>query len=99
MKKLLLSMMVLSSMLLATSYVPNGALSMGWTAFKTPEKKGVNGSFDKIMLSVPKKSKSIESLLNHATVIIDTKSVNSKHEARDKKLTDFLFFIVKSRGY
>ncbi len=51
---------------------------LSWTAFKTPEKVGVSGSFDDISLDN-----------NHFT--INTKSVNSGNPERDTKLKEFFF--------
>jgi polyisoprenoid-binding protein YceI len=49
-----------------------------WTAFKTPDKVGVPGSFDDVMLKG-----------NMFT--INAKSVNSNNEIRDEKLKTFFF--------
>lgn len=52
--------------------------TLTWTAFKTPDKVGVPGSFDEISLSG-----------NGFT--INTKSVNTNNEPRDAKLVEFFF--------
>ncbi len=52
--------------------------SLTWTAFKTPDKVGVPGTFDEITLA----GNSFE---------INTKSVNSNNELRDGKLVQFFF--------
>jgi hypothetical protein len=49
-----------------------------WTAFKTPEKVGVPGGFDDVMLKGNE-------------FIINAKSVNSNNEIRDEKLKTFFF--------
>lgn len=49
-----------------------------WTAFKTPEKVGVSGSFDEIMQ-------------DGNSFTINTKSVNSGNPERDAKLKSFFF--------
>ncbi len=52
--------------------------TLTWTAFKTPDKIGVSGTFKDIQLDN-----------NHFT--INTKSVNSGNEERDGKLVKFFF--------
>ncbi|MFT5886478.1 MAG: hypothetical protein ACI9IP_002946 [Arcticibacterium sp.] len=52
--------------------------SLTWTAFKTPDKIGVPGTFDEITLT-------------GNSFIINTKSVNSNNEIRDYKLVKFFF--------
>jgi hypothetical protein len=49
-----------------------------WTAFKTPDKVGVPGSFDEIQLKGNE-------------FIINTKTVNSNNDIRDEKLKTFFF--------
>lgn len=94
MKKVLLAMFVTSVMVScnsstnteeteetteATAYNFNLAKStLTWTAFKTPDKVGVPGSFDEISLSG-----------NEFT--INAKSVNTNNEPRDAKLVEFFF--------
>lgn len=97
MKKIVLGLVFVASSLMATTYTPNGTMKMGWTAFKTPAKKAVNGTFNTVMVATPTKNKSIESLLNHSSVMIDTKSVNSNNEGRDKKLTTFFFGLLNQK--
>lgn len=63
-----------------------------WTAFKTPEKVGVKGSFDKVALTYANPdAASITEALNGATYEIDTKSVNSNDPGRDSKLSGYFF--------
>lgn len=52
--------------------------TLTWTAFKTPDKVGVPGSFDEISLK-------------GNTFVINTKSVNTGNELRDGKLVEFFF--------
>lgn len=62
-----------------------------WTAFKTPAKVGVNGSFDKITLKTPKNGSSIGDFVSKTTFEIDSKSVNTKNKARDMKIAKNFF--------
>lgn len=63
----------------ATAYNFNLEKSkLTWTAFKTPEKVGVPGTFDDITL-------------DGSSFVINTKSVNSGNPERDAKLRTFFF--------
>lgn len=69
-----------------------------WTAYKTPAKAGVNGTFKKIKISQPKTAKSIGAMMSQTSFEIDTKSVSTKNPARDKKIADNFFnFSNKSK--
>ncbi len=61
--------------------------TLEWTAFKTPEKVGVKGTFDKIELTGVKADATtlIESLIG-AQFTVETPTVNSKDPLRDDKL-------------
>jgi len=63
-----------------------------WKAFKTYEKIGVGGSFDRVAVQ-PKSGRSIEALLVGSNVKIDTGSVNSGNPGRDAKLVGSFFKI------
>lgn len=91
MRKKLIVLVASSMMLFGASFAPKSAPTIEWTAFKTPKKVGVSGSFDTVIFSAPQSMPTLQGLLAHTAVIIDTKSVNSKHEARDAKLVKFFF--------
>jgi len=100
MKKLLLTIMILSTALFANTPAPktgcvlsqDGAIIVGWTAYKTAAKKGVGGIFDHVTYTpAQKEGKNFKEILVGATLTIDTKSVNSKNEGRDKKLVAQFF--------
>ena len=105
MKKLFISIMILSLALFADIPAPKsgcvlsqkGAISVGWTAFKTPAKKGVGGLFD-ILHYTPaqKEGKNFKEILVGATLTIDTTSVNSHNKGRDKKLVTQFFRLFTS---
>ena len=61
-----------------------------WTAYKTPFKIGVSGSFDTVKLHA-KPAESEAALLKNATVTIETDSVDSGNKGRDKKLVQAFF--------
>lgn len=63
---------------------------IGWEAYKTPAKIGVEGTFGNIKLSAMP-DKTVTGLLEGAKVVIDTASVNSKNRGRDAKLVKFFF--------
>ncbi|WP_201352314.1 YceI family protein [Hydrogenimonas urashimensis] len=63
---------------------------IGWEAYKTPAKIGVDGTFGNIKLSAMP-DKTVKGLLEGAKVVIDTGSVNSKNSSRDAKLIKAFF--------
>ena len=66
--------------------------TLSWTAFKTPEKVGVSGSFTDIKLSgLNKEASSIEKELQGATFVVTTSSVTTKDAARDQTLVASFF--------
>ncbi len=63
--------------------------SLQWTAFKTPLKLGVKGTFDKMTFVKGK------NCLEGAEVLINKHSVNTKNPGRDKTLDSFFFSRLK----
>ena len=105
MKKLLLTIMILSTMLFAeitttkTGCVlsQEGAVVVGWKAYKTPAKLGVSGLFNKVTYTAAaKEGKNFKEILVGSSVTIQTPSVNSKNEGRDKKLVEQFFKVFSS---
>ena len=105
MKKLLLSIMILSTTLLAEGEVrktgctlsQEGAVTVGWKAYKTPAKIGVGGIFDDVVYSaIQKEGKNFKEILVGSSVKINTNSVNSKNAGRDKKLVASFFKLLGS---
>ena len=66
-------------------------VKLTWTAFKTPAKAGVPGSFDKYGIEKEYRGKKLKDALTSVKFNIDTKSVNTKNEARDAKIAKFFF--------
>jgi len=66
-----------------------------WTAFKTPAKVGVKGTFDEVKLSEVKDAATVEESLKGAQFVIVTSSVNTGDPARDETLkTNFFSKLV-----
>ena len=106
MKKLLLSIMILSTTLFAEEPTvktgcilsQEGAVTVGWKAYKTPAKLGVGGVFNDVTYkAVAKEGKNFKEILIGSSVTIDTASVNSKNEGRDKKLVASFFKLLGSQ--
>lgn len=64
--------------------------TLSWTAYKTPKKVGVKGSFTKFDITATK-SKSINELIKSATFSINSQSVETGDKARDAKIMQFFF--------
>ena len=65
-----------------------------WTAFKTPEKVGVKGTFNTIELNGAKDSGTIEEDIKDATFKIIPSTVNTTDPLRDGKLKDGFFAVM-----
>ncbi|MCB9061645.1 MAG: YceI family protein [Halobacteriovoraceae bacterium] len=86
----LLSILNISSY--ATCKLKNDTFKIGWTAFKTPKKVGVSGTFNKQALGlVSHTASSIQELLKGASVEIDSNDVFTDNKARDGKIAKFFF--------
>ncbi len=60
--------------------------SLEWTAFKTPKKVGVKGTFDKMELTDVKEAATLLESLEGSKFTVETPTVNSKDPLRDDKL-------------
>ncbi|MCX2716128.1 YceI family protein [Helicobacter sp. MIT 21-1697] len=92
MKKIIAGMMIVSSIVCAAS-IDVAKAQVKWTAFKTPAKIAVGGSFDdvKFKFGTPNKTQSLESQLNNATATIDIMKVNTADAGRDETLRKSFF--------
>ena len=90
MKKSLIMFLMMSLALFG--YEPE-SVEVGFTAFKTPAKVGVSGSFNSVEITGKKSAESIEEMLTGLGVTIETKSVNSGNEGRDKLLVSDFFLV------
>ena len=68
--------------------------ALEWTAFKTPEKVGVKGSFDSIELIGAKDTGKVEEDIKDATFKINSLTVNTTDPTRDAKLKDGFFNVM-----
>ncbi len=80
-----------SNLLADCMKVSDKNIKVNWTAFKTLSKIGVGGSFSKIKLKSKTKGTSIKDILYGHEFIIDTHSVQTGNESRDKKIAAFFF--------
>ncbi|EQB40721.1 hypothetical protein M947_00280 [Sulfurimonas hongkongensis] len=70
----------------------DGSVSVSWEAYKTPKKVGVGGVFDRVTYTaVAPEGNNFREILVGSSVVIETASVNSKHESRDETLVKFFF--------
>lgn len=93
MKKLIvfIAAVLCSSSLLASSCEVE-SMTVNWTAFESPEKVGVKGSFDTLNFEAQqKKDDCAFSYFTMATVHIDTSTVNTENKERDKTLVTAFF--------
>lgn len=72
------------------------SFDMKWGAFKFQSKAKVSGTFNEYKLEATK-SDSLKKLLDSSKIVIDTKSVNTKHETRDKTIFDNFFALFNSK--
>ncbi len=92
MKKIIIAAVAAATLVSADcSYTQNGDVGVGWTAFKTPMKKGVNGTFRSVDYRGAEKAKTLTELLKGAQVTIKTDNVDSGNAGRDAKLVQFFF--------
>lgn len=65
--------------------------TVGWTAFKFTEKKGVSGVFDQVDVLIAQNSEDMLQTLSGASFTIPIESVNSENSDRDVKLQNSFF--------
>lgn len=69
--------------------------NLEWTAYKTPDKIGVSGTFDSIELqNTNQEAPNAMEYLSGATFTIDTQTVNTKDSLRDGKLVEGFFRLM-----
>lgn len=69
-------------------------IKLTWTAFKTPLKKGVPGTFKKYGIKKQYQGNGLKSLLESVSFDIDASSVDTNNPARDKKISKFFFGLM-----
>ena len=97
MKKYLLGALLTSSALFAQCSFDSQDIKVGWTAFKTYEKIGVHGSFDKVVLETASTA-DLNKALEGMGVEIDTASVNTNHAQRDATLVKHFFEVQNTKA-
>lgn len=68
-----------------------------WTAFKTPKKIGVNGTFSKINIS-SSDSDDLNKFIVSSKAEIEAQSVSTNNEERDQKLVKYFFKPMKKNN-
>ena len=68
-----------------------GSTTIGWTAFKFTEKKGVSGVFDQVDVLIANNSEDMLQTLSGASFTIPVSSINSENPERDLKLQNSFF--------
>ncbi len=99
MTKILISLLLLLNISLlakdkpkeCTYYLDKSSIVIGWSAFKTPEKVGVKGSFNGASVSIYDKANSLEELLVGSMAVIDTRYLTTSNAKRDKTIFDNFF--------
>lgn len=66
-------------------------IELKWTAYKTPAKAGVSGTFKTIKLNGKLEGTSVEQLVENVSFDIDATTVFTKDAGRDAKLKTFIF--------
>ncbi|TLD96380.1 YceI family protein [Helicobacter jaachi] len=92
MKKVLATLGLVGSLACAAS-IDTQKAEVKWTAFKTPAKVAVTGSFDdvKFKFGKPNKTQDLESQLSNATATIDIMKVNLGDETKNANVKTFFF--------
>lgn len=90
MKKIVCATLLLALSAFADCNYQSDSAKVTWKAFKTYEKIGVGGSFDRVNSSA-QQSLSVEELLKSIKITIDTTSVNSGNTGRDATLVSSFF--------
>lgn len=92
MKRIIASMVLLGGMAYAAT-IDTSKAEVKWTAFKTPAKAAVTGTFDdvKFKFGTPDQNQSIESQLTNATATIDAKKVNLNDEVKNQNVREAFF--------
>ncbi len=75
----------------------DGKVQLGWTAYKTPAKAGVKGTFLAVDSNIPKQADSVASMLNGSRVFVQLKSADSGNAGRDAKLVQFFFNLLEGQ--
>ncbi len=73
-------------------HVTLNSSKLEWTAYKTPKKVGVKGSFEKFDIKTKKDhSKSIEMAIKDSKFTVDSATVKTGDPVRDQRIVNFFF--------
>lgn len=92
-----LTTLSLSSMAAECVALAKDVPQVTWTAFKTPAKAGVNGTFTNTSI-VATTAKNAQDLMSTATFTIDTNTSSTKDAARDANIDKNFFSLFKNPG-
>lgn len=92
MKRIIASMFLIGS-IASAAIIDADKAEVKWTAFKTPAKIGVNGTFKDVVFKFGKANaaQSLESQLNNATATIDVTKINTADADRDETIRKNFF--------
>ncbi len=71
--------------------VRKSGVMLRWLAFKTTERIGVSGTFGDVRIKSNQVSPSLQALFESVSFEIDTKTILSNDDGRDKKIIHFFF--------
>lgn len=95
----IISFIVFSNIVFAaeecTYKIDSENVQVSWTAFKTPKKIGVGGSFTKLGIANEYQGNTLAEALKTVKFSIDTNSVSTKNDDRDAKIVKFFFKAMK----
>lgn len=97
MRKIIAGMVILGAIASAATIDASKAV-VKWTAYKTPAKVAVTGTFDDVVFKfgTPNKMRSLESQLNNATATMDISKVNLNDEGKNETVrTNFFGHFTK----
>ncbi|MFC3847805.1 YceI family protein [Helicobacter baculiformis] len=97
MKKVVLGAFLVSCLAHATTIDVN-KLSMSFTAFKTPKKAGVEGTFDGVNYHFNKDTSSVARMLDKASATINVSHVNLHDELKSKNVKEAFFDLFKDKN-
>jgi len=87
--------MMLGVNVLNAQSIDTSKAKVGFKAFKTPQKTGVDGTFDKVVFKFPKKDDSIVSVLEGASATMEGVNVNLNDDSRNATVRDAFFALFK----
>lgn len=93
--KLLIGIFFLFAFVSLNAYELDGDLKVEWTGYKTEKKVGVSGTFKKVDLQI-KRNEDFANFLKSAEVEIDSLSLESGLEVRNKSMVNTLFSLKSS---